>query len=125
MNEKVKEAIMNLYRQGSKVKPYKDWKADLFDAKNSQQDITNYIYDRFKTATNEVEFYTAMIFLVHKIPDDELFISYQESPQHLMILEGEMIDHESADARCTDDHTLNINIINTIQAIQAIKVIGE
>jgi len=123
MNEKIKESIMNLYRKGYRIRPYQTWPNDLFDMKNPRQEIVRYIHNRFKTTTDEVEFYTAMIFLVHEVPDKELFISYQESPQHLkLISKDKFSDNKSTDNKYADNKVFRINIINTIQTI---KTIGE
>ena len=127
MNEKIKTTIMSLYRQSYGIEPYQTWPKDLFDMKNPHQEIVRYIHNRFKTTTDEVEFYTAMIFLVHEVPDKELFISYQESPQHLKILGDKIIKHKSSDKHKHTDNKYagkvpRIDIINTIQTI---KPIGE
>jgi len=123
MNEKIKTVIMSLYRQSYGIEPYQTWPKDLFDMKNPHQEIVRYIHNRFKTTTDEVEFYTAMIFLVHEVPDKELFISYQESPQHLkLISKDKFSDNKSTDNKYADNKVFRINIINTIQTI---KTIGE
>ena len=126
MNEKIKTAIMSLYRQAYRIEPYQTWPKDLFDMKNPHQEVVRYIHNRFKITTDEVEFYTAMIFLVHEVSDKELFISYQESPQHLKILGNKITNHKFPDNKHTDnkyaDKVSGIDIINTIQTI---KPIGE
>ena len=117
MNEKIKESIMNLYNRGYRVSPYQSWRRDLFDMKNSHQEITNYIYDRFKKTTDVVEYYTSMVFLAHVIPDEELFIPYQESPQHQELLSGAVKSDETVVDEVPKGQIQIMNTINQIRPI--------
>lgn len=117
MDEKIKKSIISLYNRGYRVSPYREWRKDLFDMKNSHQEITNYIYDRFRKTTDPVEYYTSMIFLVNVIPDKELFIPYHESPQHRELISGTIEQNEIIEEDITEK---NICIIDTIDQIRPI-----
>jgi len=83
MNEKqVKSGVKHLLT--SNPSPFPSWDPKLFTKPTDE--ITEYLLNIYNTTLDEIEYYTAMSFLVGMISKDQLYIPFNESDQYLEMI---------------------------------------
>jgi len=84
-------------------------------------EIKEYLLDRFNTTLDIEEYYGCMTLLYHTIPNKELLVEFNDSPQYLNKI-GISMDQKETSERIEIDS--KFNIIEPISN-KTIKVIGE
>ena len=84
------------------------WEKNLW--KKPQKYISGYLRDAMINTEDEVEYYQCMSFLLHLVPDAELLVEWEDSPnRHLMTASYEDFDEEPYDThKHTIDKTINV-----------------
>jgi len=84
MEHKIKDWIDKIRHNIRYLPPvFDDWPDKLWGTSNKNNEIEDYIHERFLCTLNRTEYYYSMFYLDKLVPHDMLFVYFEHSPQYI------------------------------------------